>query len=310
MLHAIGEVPATHLAIKDWLAWCMAGTLAPRSVELYARYVKDFFFDTELDYQDVRLPDLIRWASEFDKYDASKYERRKAIRHFYRFCQLAGYVSLNPAEALPAKRPAVRMPEALTRDQLRSLWIAAHARGERQGFAIELLYLTGARCCEAAGVRREHDIVGERGARHLILREAKRGAGEEPRERSVPLEVEGFNRAGRVVDRLLEMGPASRANSSRDDHLLGVGKKTIWAWVKQAGRDCGLPDHLARPHRLRSTYATHLIEAGVDVTVVQSLLGHRKVETTMRYVQVRDERKLDALVRLGAYHEAHRQKGA
>jgi site-specific recombinase XerD len=197
----------------------------------------------------------------------------------------------------------MRVPEHLTREQLTRLAVAAADHHYREGLAVLFLYATGARIGEAAEVRPEWDVVGPVGARSLVIRGAKRAAREEPRERTVPLEVPGNDLGGRVLDEALRIGPIRRANTNPAlaDTLFGVERSWFGRIVKRAAERAGLPQRLRNPHKLRATFATHLLEAGVPVHVVKDLLGHRKVETTMHYAAVTDPARRQAIARLGQW---------
>jgi len=147
----------------------------------------------------------------------------------------------------------------------------------RAAYTGHLLYATGARLNEAVGI--ESSDVTEDG---ILLRQTKRRAGGHRVERVIPLS----ERSAVACERLRALPRGTQ------DSLVGYGPDAVSAWFRRVSELCGV--HVTA-HMLRHSFATHLLEAGADIRVVQELLGHASLNTTMLYTAVTDERKRAAV---------------
>jgi site-specific recombinase XerD len=166
-----------------------------------------------------------------------------------------------------------KVPVALSEAELARCREAAYAVGPRPGLTVDLLYATGLRVGEAVRLYPEDAHNGV-----LVVRAPKRRPGGQAIERAVPL----AGLAQSAVEGLSWL-PETRLGT-----LIGVTRDTVEGWCEQVTRMTGIRLH---PHKLRATFATHLLQRGADIRVVQELLGHSSVLTTMRYTAVTDERK-------------------
>ena len=153
-----------------------------------------------------------------------------------------------------------KVPRALSRGDLAKIRMAA---GPTDRMILDWLYYTLARVSEFIALRPEH-VDTRTGMIHLPT--TKTGA----KERAIPL------------------------HPSLDPSVLPIGlaRSTIEGRLRRLGHATGVPLH---PHLLRSTGATHMLENGTDVTVVQQLLGHASIETTLRYLQITSDLKRQAI---------------
>ncbi len=206
-----------------------------------------------------------------------------AVRGFHRFLLLEGMASGDPASDVRPPSPPRRLPKAITVAEVERLLDAASApdtpAGLRDRALLELLYGCGARISEAVGLDLD-DLDADRG---LVL---LRGKGS--KERLVP--VGSFAVAAvhaylvRARPELARRGrgvPAVFLNS-RGGRL---SRQSAWAVLHAAAERAGLAARVS-PHTLRHSFATHLLEGGADVRVVQELLGHASVTTTQIYTKV------------------------
>lgn len=210
-----------------------------------------------------------------------------AVRGFHRFARSEGWTASDPALAVkPAPSPK-RLPKSLSVEQVESLLGATGegrtARELRDRALLEFLYGTGARISEATGLDVD-DLDLTDGAVRL------RGKG--GKERMVPLgqfaseALRSYLIRGRAG--LLAGGTGSPAVflNVRGGRL---SRQSAWTVLQQAAARAGL-DAAVSPHTLRHSFATHLLDGGADVRVVQELLGHASVTTTQIYTLVTIDR--------------------
>lgn len=213
-----------------------------------------------------------------------------AVRSFHRFCLEEGFVDVDPSEEVGAPRVPQGIPKALTEQEVEALLgavVGDDARALRDRAILETLYATGVRISELVGLdRRDLDFEA------ALLRVVGKG----DKERVVPI---GRSARGALDDYLargrpqLER-PATRSRVPGDPVLLNArgGRLTrqgCWKIVTTAGDRVGLTGRLS-PHVLRHSCATHMLDHGADIRVVQELLGHASLSTTQVYTKVSPER--------------------
>jgi integrase/recombinase XerD len=213
-----------------------------------------------------------------------------AVRSFHRFCLEEGFVDADPSEEVGAPRVPQGIPKALTEDEVDALLgavVGDDPRALRDRAILETLYATGVRISELVGLdRRDLDFEA------ALLRVVGKG----DKERVVPI---GRSARG-VLEDYLTRGrpelerPATRNRVPGDPVLLNArgGRLTrqgCWKIVTTAGDRVGLTGRLS-PHVLRHSCATHMLDHGADIRVVQELLGHASLSTTQVYTKVSPER--------------------
>ncbi len=213
-----------------------------------------------------------------------------AVRSFHRFCVDEGLLALDPTEEVGAPRVPQGIPKALTEPEVEALLgavVGDDPRGLRDRAILESLYAAGVRISELVGLdRRDVDLEGG------LLRVLGKGS----KERVVPV----GRSAGAALEAYLDRGrPALAARRARrhareDAVFLNArgGRLTrqgCWKIVGAAGERAGLGGRLS-PHVLRHSCATHMLEHGADIRVVQELLGHASLSTTQVYTKVSPER--------------------
>ncbi|WP_313022197.1 site-specific tyrosine recombinase XerD [Mobilicoccus sp.] len=221
-----------------------------------------------------------------------------AVRGLHRFCLLEGTVGEDvAAEVSPPATPR-RLPKAVTRDEVERLLTAAAATpgpiGLRDAALVETLYATGARISEVVGLVVDDlpDLsdpgIGQVGR---VVRLTGKG----DKQRLVPL---GGYAARALADYLTAGRPALLAHRSATRGGRGSGhevflntrggalsRQSAWGVVAAAAERADLAGRIG-PHTLRHSFATHLLDGGADVRVVQDLLGHADVTTTQIYTLV------------------------
>jgi len=217
-----------------------------------------------------------------------------AVRGLHRFALLDGAISDDVAAEVKPPAPARRLPKAIPVEQVESLLTAAAAvegpRGLRDRALLELLYGTGARISEAVGLAVDDiDAAGD------PSRASVRLAGKGGKERVVPV---GSYAVRAVQDYLVRARPALALKARggvRGGALFlnarggALSRQSAWTILRDAAERAGIDAELS-PHTLRHSFATHLLDGGADVRVVQELLGHASVTTTQVYTLVTVER--------------------
>jgi integrase/recombinase XerD len=218
--------------------------------------------------------------------------RRKAaaVRAFYRFCFAEGIIENDIASLLDLPKQVLRLPEPLAVEEVDALLAAPDndsPSGVRDRALLELLYAAGLRISEALGLDRQD----------LSLDEAQvRVIGKGDRERLVPIGEVAVTAVARYVD---EVRPEWLAKAAADAPRGGplfltprgrrLGRMAAWRLIRQAALRAGVHGHVT-PHTLRHSFATHLLEGGADLRVVQELLGHASITTTQLYTHLTGER--------------------
>ncbi|MGA8845665.1 MAG: site-specific tyrosine recombinase XerD [Nocardioides sp.] len=211
-----------------------------------------------------------------------------AVRGFHKFAVSDGLTELDPASGVKPPTPAKRLPKALPLSDVESILEAAGAAGTtlalRDRALLEVLYGTGARISEAVGL----DIDDLDPVDGTVLLRGKGG-----KQRVVPL----GSYARDAVDAYLVRGRSElvRAGSGATSAPAGalfcnsrggrLSRQSAWAVLLKAADRAGVTRAVS-PHTLRHSFATHLLDGGADVRVVQELLGHASVTTTQVYTLV------------------------
>jgi integrase/recombinase XerD len=212
-----------------------------------------------------------------------------AVRGFHKFAVADGLAATDPASAVKPPTPAKRLPKALPLADIEAILEAAGAPGTtlalRDRALLEILYGTGARISEAVGLDVDDLDWGESGVDGTVLLRGKGG-----KERLVPV----GSYAREAVDTYLvrgrpELVSASTRASTAALFLNARGgrlsRQSAWAVLVRAAERAGVTKDVS-PHTLRHSFATHLLDGGADVRVVQELLGHASVTTTQIYTLV------------------------
>lgn len=223
-----------------------------------------------------------------DRYSRPTVARKiSAIRTFFRYLRREQLIEDDPSRTVRGPKLARRLPECLDRDEVARLFMAADstALGVRDRAIMETLYATGMRVSELCGVRlQDYDLEA------MEMRVLGKGA----RERVVLLNVSASawlrrylsDHRGRLAG-VPDPEPTDPLFVSREATALST-RSVHRIVIKHASR-AGITKTIT-PHTLRHSFATHLLEGGADLRVVQDLLGHSSISTTQIYTHVSLER--------------------
>ncbi|OYX58527.1 MAG: recombinase XerD [Brevundimonas subvibrioides] len=220
---------------------------------------------------------------------ATAARRRSAVRQFYRFAMGEGWRADDPSRRLDAPKQGRPLPRTLSREEVVRLLTASAARdgasGVRMIALVELAYASGLRVSELLALRVE---AVRRDPAYLIVR------GKGGKERLAPLNAS----AREAVKAWLIVRDAARPEKTPDSPWLFPSGTTashltprrFAQMLDQAALDADIDPARVSPHVLRHAFATHLLEGGADLRVVQTLLGHADIATTQIYTHVATDR--------------------
>jgi len=220
-----------------------------------------------------------------------------SIKRFYQYWVRERGLDSDPSDRIDAPKLARGLPKALTESEVESLLQAPKVEdlvGLRDRTMLELLYATGLRVSELVSLRLEQ--VNQRQG---VLRTFGKGN----KERLVPLGEEALG----WLDRYLRESRPQLLHKATSDALFvtrrcqPMTRQAFWYLIKRYATQAGIRKHLS-PHTLRHCFATHLLNHGADLRVVQMLLGHSDLSTTQIYTHVARER-------LKTLHAAHHPRG-
>ena len=231
---------------------------------------------------------LIDYVQSLGDLAPSSLERNfSAIRSFHAYLSREFGV-VDPTNELPETGKRIKLPKALSVDEISTLIYAAKDPANpislRDYLILELLYSTGARVSEVVGINlndfSQSEIDGEE-INVLKLR------GKGGKERIVPI---GSYAKAAIDDYLVRCRPSLVKRNSENALFLNVrgtrlSRVSAWEIVKSAAQKSGLSARIT-PHVFRHSYATHLLDGGADIRVVQELLGHASVTTTQIYTLI------------------------
>lgn len=263
--------------------------LAKNTQQAYRRDLTTFFFFLEkssLTISRIQASQLVDFLKERSDTLSPRSAARllSAIKSFYRFLLLEREVSHDPTQYLDSPKIWQTLPVILTHDEVDSLLSAPDPQkplGSRDRAILELLYATGLRVSELVGLKTQN--INLKGGYLTTL-------GKGSKERMVPI----GDRAQDALTLYLENGRPYFLNKipENDTPVLfltsrgrGMSRVNAWLLIRKYARQAGIQKNLS-PHKLRHSFATHLLERGADLRSLQMMLGHANLKTTEIYTQI------------------------
>ena len=223
--------------------------------------------------------------------------RLTVLRRYFHWALREKRITIDPTVRMQAAKQALRVPKTLTQQQVEALLKAPDVDsmlGLRDRTMLEVMYASGLRVSELVTLKTFH-----LGLREGVLRVMGKGG----KERLVPFGEEAM----RWLERYLAESRGAILGGQQTDDLFvtqrgaGMTRVMFWVIVKKYALIAGITSPLS-PHTLRHAFATHLLNHGADLRVVQLLLGHADISTTTIYTHVARER-------LKALHAQHHPRG-
>lgn len=302
-------VPAIHPASQEAIerfcdaCWLEDG-LAQNSLSAYrrdllllAQWIQQ---DSGIDLYCVTEKDLTAYIAHRRADKATTANRRLTVfKRFYRHALRMNLVKSDPCIGLRTAKQALRFPKTLSEDQVTALLNAPDvetALGLRDRTMLELMYASGLRVSEIVTLK-----TVALGLNEGVIRVVNGKGG---KERLVPFGGE----AGQWLGRYLQDARTPLLEDKTSDAVFigrhtgtGLTRQAFWALIKRYAVIANIPVALS-PHTLRHAFATHLLNHGADLRVVQLLLGHADISTTQIYTHVARER-------LKSIHQQHHPRG-
>ncbi len=281
----------SHLGVERGLA---ANTVTSYRRDL-RRYLEHLASRDIQTVGDIGEPDVLAFVGALRSGDAdhpplsaaSTARTVVAVRGFHKFLLRERLVSADASAAVKPPRPPSRLPKALPLSDVEAILAAAGEAGtalaKRDRALLEFLYGTGARISEAVGLDIDDFDADERS---VLLR------GKGSKQRIVPVgsvaiaAIQDYLTAGRPALASAKTPNAAMFLNARGGRL---SRQSAWTVLVKAAERAGIAADVS-PHTLRHSFATHLLDGGADVRVVQELLGHASVTTTQVYTLVTVEK--------------------
>jgi len=254
---------------------------------------------------DAKEADIDAWLAHLhqraDKVRPTTLRRFQAsLRRFYRWLIEQGRITVDPLLNIQPPVTAERFPKTLSEKQVEDLLAAPDVNtplGLRDRTLLEVVYASGLRVSELVGLKLFNISLDDR-----VVRTFGKGG----KERLVPLGeiaadwLQRWIREGRPV--LLKGRNSDFVFITGRKDSNGMTRQMAWTLIKKHAVAAGIPREKISPHVMRHAFATHLLNHGADLRVVQLLLGHADISTTQIYTHV-------ARTRLKALHAAHHPRG-
>lgn len=261
--------------------------LSPLTIEAYRRDLGQFAEHAGSRWRDDPAP-LIEFVEALQRQAARRSTQARksaAVRSFYAFALREGLATRDVPALVDAPRPGTYLPDVLAPEQVAAILDAPPPDdpiGIRDAAVLEVLYASGVRVSELVGL--DTDRVD-------LAAQQLRVIGKGNKERRVPIGDEARERLHRYMG-----GPRAEWTAGRPTPAVFVGRRgrrlsreAVWALVKRWTTVAGVTERVT-PHTFRHSFATHLLEGGADLRVVQALLGHASISTTQLYTHLTGER--------------------
>jgi integrase/recombinase XerD len=267
--------------------------LSKNTISAYKRDLSKFsFFLEEMDLGSITPGDITRFETSLraDNLSIGTINRiDSTLRSFFKHLQTE-YGLADPTLEIATGKSVRRLPKALTITQILAIVESAYREGEpitlRDQAMLELLYSSGARVSELIGIN-VNDLSTTQTSDGEITTLKLRGKGS--KERIVPL---GSFATRAIENYMVRIRPELAAKGRENTSALflnarggRISRQSAWQMVLNSAKAAGVSEHVS-PHVFRHSYATHLLDGGADIRVVQELLGHASVTTTQIYTLI------------------------
>ena len=272
----------THKILSDYSYYLrIERALSPNTVEAYTSDMESFFSQVAVEPAHVSTQDIIDYLSVNDRLSKRSQSRLlSSFRSFFDWLVMEGDRKDNPCDPIDSPKLGRYLPEVLSVEEVTSIIDSVDIskwNGKRDRAVLEILYGCGLRVSEAVGLKISN-VYLEEGFVRVV--------GKGDKERIVPM----GEMASEAVKEYLAARPEP-ASPQYDDILFlnrfgkAISRVALFSMVKRQAMAAGVNKEIS-PHTFRHSFATHLIENGADLRVVQEMLGHESILTTEIYTHI------------------------
>ena len=272
----------THKILSDYSYYLrIERALSPNTVEAYTSDMESFFSQVTVEPAHVSTQDIIDYLSVNDRLSKRSQSRLlSSFRSFFDWLVMEGDRKDNPCDPIDSPKLGRYLPEVLSVEEVTSIIDSVDIskwNGKRDRAVLEILYGCGLRVSEAVGLKISN-VYLEEGFVRVV--------GKGDKERIVPM----GEMAAEAVKEYLAARPEP-ASPQYDDILFlnrfgkAISRVALFSMVKRQAMAAGVNKEIS-PHTFRHSFATHLIENGADLRVVQEMLGHESILTTEIYTHI------------------------
>ncbi len=272
----------THKILSDYSYYLrIERALSPNTVEAYTSDMESFFSQVTVEPAHVSTQDIIDYLSVNDRLSNRSQSRLlSSFRSFFDWLVMEGDRKDNPCDPIDSPKLGRYLPEVLSVEEVTSIIDSVDIskwNGKRDRAVLEILYGCGLRVSEAVGLKISN-VYLEEGFVRVV--------GKGDKERIVPM----GEMASEAVKEYLAARPEP-ASPQYDDILFlnrfgkAISRVALFSMVKRQAMAAGVNKEIS-PHTFRHSFATHLIENGADLRVVQEMLGHESILTTEIYTHI------------------------
>lgn len=238
----------------------------------------------------------IAWLAK-QKFDAKTIARRiSALRQFYQFLFTENIIKDNPALAIELPKIGRRLPGVLSEQEVSSLIEASYQDSSPEGLRLvamlELLYASGMRVSELVTLKIK-DLQTKRSDGEMQSCILVKGKGD--KERLVVMHDKAMKALQRYLPGLDKDEKFLFPSKSKEGHIT---RQYFAKLLKKLASICGIDPSKLSPHKIRHSFATHLLNGGADLRIIQELLGHKDISTTQIYTHVSNEQLKSVVYKL------------
>jgi integrase/recombinase XerD len=268
--------------------------LSPLTIDAYRRDLAQFAAGAGKRWKDDPGPllDFVAGLQRIGAKGTTQARKSAAVRSFYAFALREGHATRDVPALVDAPKPGSYLPDVLAPDDVERILDTPPADqpvGIRDRAILELLYACGLRVSELVGL--DTDRVD-------LPNQQVRVIGKGNKERRVPMGDEARERLHRYRSGPREAWTAGKPTPAVFVNQRGqrMTRESVWRLVKRWTSAAGVTERVT-PHTFRHSFATHLLEGGADLRVVQALLGHASISTTQLYTHLTGERVREVYAR-------------